>query len=567
MEKRLARSILQCKGTLMRTSSVLAALVFAAGLAVSSRAAAVEPWSDADPAGPPARLSLGSSTGFRGGVEYRANAVSIRPLDLNGTRDRNYSSIEHRLRLDGSIDYEDKIRVTTSVDVLDGVLWGDNGTLGSNPEPTSGAKVSTNNPNVATSCVTQRPGEPSTEPSSYHLGLCQGDAVFVRRLYGDVITPIGLFRIGRQAFTEGASIAVNDGDGRKNRFGFARRGNSADRILFATKPLEAFRPPGERDASETKGLFLILAYDRLVTGDPMKFSDDLHNYITAVRFLEPRHRLGSDAEIRLFHAYRWSSANDTAINAFGGRAMSTFGEVTAGVEATLVAGQTREISEAFRVITNDPAVSQTVTQVGARGVVRWDRPLFSAYLEADYASGDSDPQTRTPLTQFKFAEDSNVGLLMFKHVLAYQTARAAAAGVELLKGLDAPSYPLDAIATRGSFTNAFAIFPQLDFHPVPTVLLRGGVLMAWAPAKVVDPIASLQRRDGVRIEDDLVNFAGGKPGRYYGTELDGRVQWRFMDHFAADLEAAVLFPGSALEDANGDAVRSVLVQGRGTFFF
>ena len=40
-----------------------------------------------------------------------------------------------------------------------------------------------------------------------------------------------------------------------------------------------------------------------------------------------------------------------------------------------------------------------------------------------------------------------------------------------------------------------------------------------------------------------------------------------MDHFAADLEAAVLFPGSALEDVNGDAVRSVLVQGRGTFFF
>ncbi len=549
----------------MRAAS---SFVVALAAMLSARsAAAVEPWSDADPGGPPSRLSLGASTGFRGGVEYRANAVSIRPLDLSGTRDRNYANIEHRLRLDGAIDYEDKIRVVTSVDLLDGVLWGDNGTLGSTPEPTSGAKVSTNNPNVATACITQRPGEPSTDPGSYHFGLCQGDPVFVRRLYGDLVTPVGLFRIGRQAFTEGASIAVNDGDGRKNRFGFARRGNSVDRVLFATKPLEAFKAPLDRDASETKGLFLILAYDRLVTGDPMKFSDDLHNYITAVRILAPHHRLGSDAELRFFHAYRWSGANDTAINAFGGRAMSTFGEVTAGIEGTLVAGQTSEVSNAFRVITNDPAVSQAVTQFGARGVVRWDRPLFTAYFEMDYASGDSDPQTRTPLTQFRFAEDTNVGLLLFKHVLAYQTARAAAAGVELLKGLNAPTYPLDAIDTKGSFTNAFAIFPQFDYHPIPTVLLRGGVLMAWAPAKVVDPIASLQRRDGVRIEDDLVNFAGGKPGRYYGTELDGRVQWRFMDHFAADLEAAVLFPGSALEDANGDAVRSVLVQGRGTFFF
>ena len=548
-------------------SSVHAVLFFASASLMASRASAVEPWSDPDPPGPPERLSLGTSTGFRGAAEYRANALSIRPLDLNSTRDRNFSTIEHRLRLDGTIDYEDKVRLSASVDVMDGVIWGDNGTLGSQPEPTSGANVSTSNPNFATTCIARRGGDPATESSSYHFGLCPTDPVFVRRLYGDVVTPIGLFRIGRQAFTEGASLAVNDGDGRRNRWGFARRGNSADRVLFATKPLEAFKPPSERDKTETKGAFLILAYDRLVGDDPNRYKDDLHNYITAVRWMEPRHALGTDAEVRLFHAYRWSSNNDTGIHAVGGRVMSTFGEISAAVESTIVAGSTREISEAFRVITNDPAVAQTITQVGTRGVVRWDRPLFTAYLEADYASGDSDPQTRTPLTQFRFAEDTNVGLLMFKHVLAYQTARAAAAGVELLKNLGAPSYPLEAVATRGSFTNAFAIFPQFDVHPVPEVLIRGGVLMAWAPSKVVDPIVSLQRRDGVAIEDDLVNFVGGKPGRYYGTELDGRVQWKFMDHFAADLEAAILFPGSALQDANGDAARSVLVQGRGTFFF
>jgi hypothetical protein len=160
-----------------------------------------------------------------------------------------------------------------------------------------------------------------------------------------------------------------------------------------------------------------------------------------------------------------------------------------------------------------------------------------------------------------------VGLLLFEHVLAYQSARAAAAGVALLRDLGAPSYPLEQVATRGAFTNAAALFPQVDVHPVENLLVRAGALFAWAPARLVDPIASLQRRDGLRLDDDLVNFAGGKPGRYYGTELDLRVQYRMFDHFAADLETAVLFPGSALEDANGDAVRSFLVQGRGTFFF
>ena len=82
-----------------------------------------------------------------------------------------------------------------------------------------------------------------------------------------------------------------------------------------------------------------------------------------------------------------------------------------------------------------------------------------------------------------------------------------------------------------------------------------------------DPVASLQRRKGLSIDDDLVNFVGGKPGRYYGTEVDLRVQWRFLDHFALDLEGAVLFPGDALQDQDGYAARSTLVQGRTTFYF
>lgn len=91
--------------------------------------------------------------------------------------------------------------------------------------------------------------------------------------------------------------------------------------------------------------------------------------------------------------------------------------------------------------------------------------------------------------------------------------------------------------------------------------------MAWAESPVVDPVASLQARDGGEIRDDLVNYVGGKPGTFYGVELDGRAQWRFKNHFAFDLEGAILFPGDALADVDGLAVRSVLLQGRTTFFF
>jgi hypothetical protein len=537
-------------------------------LGLESSAGAVEPWSDPDPPGPPERIPLGPSAGFRGSAEYRANAVTIRPLDLASTRERHYGVIEHRLRLDAGLDYEDKVRLVTSVDVLDGVLWGDNGTRDDAVDATSGANISSVNPNTTAPCVSLRPGELATEASSYHYGLCSAEPLFVRRLYGDVLTPVGLLRIGRQPFTEGASITVNDGDGRKNRFGFARRGNSADRVLFATKPLEAFQPKAERDRSETRGVFLILAYDRLVTDSPHRLGDDLHGWITAVRWLEPTHPRGGDFEARLYHSYRWSKDNDTGVSAFGGRLMSKIGsDLHAGVEASFITGQTREVADAVRVITNDPSVKQDIRQLGARATIKWDRKFYSLYLEGDYASGDSDPSNRTPLTQFRFADDTNVGLLLFEHVLAYQSARAAAAGLAVLRNLGAPSYPIEQVATRGAFTNAAALFPQVDVRPVDDLLVRGGVLLAWAPARVIDPIASLQRRDGNRLDDDLVNFVGGKPGRYYGTEIDLRVQYRLFDHFAADLEGAVLFPGSALQDANGDAVRSWLTQARGTFFF
>ncbi|MEZ4295929.1 MAG: alginate export family protein, partial [Polyangiaceae bacterium] len=180
-----------------------------------------------------------------------------------------------------------------------------------------------------------------------------------------------------------------------------------------------------------------------------------------------------------------------------------------------------------------------------------------------------DPNVTTPLSQFVFAEDTNVGLLLFEHVLAFQTARASAAGVETLRRLGASSYPAEVINTRGAFTNAIALFPQVDVRPATGLQLRLGALFAWADSDVVDQVASLQARDGLEISDDTVNFVGAPAAgrRYYGTELDARLSYRLLDHVNFELEGAVLFPGDALQNAQNEAVNSVLIQGRTTAFF
>lgn len=556
--------------------AVAASLLFAAAPVAAQQE---EPWTDPDPPGPPERHALGEDFGFGVGAEYRAQGTYVNPISLNTINERRLGFIEHRLRLDASIDYDEKVRIVTSIDILDGVLWGDNGTVGTDPEPEAGTTVNARSPNEATPCIGYKGGENGDplKAESYGFVLCDSEIFKVRRLYGDVITPIGLLRVGRQPFTLGYSIQGATGDGRANRFGIARRGTYVDRIAFGTKPLEAFKAEGERDLSLDKGFFVTVLYDHLVSDDLRLVNDDERQVGGAVFYRAKEFPGGKDLEALAYYVHRWSDEHSTNVNIFGGRAISRFGPVFLGLEGAANIGSTREIAEAYKVINNDPVVDQTILQVGARAVARYDWPVvrageekkpgLSAYLEVDYASGDGDPQARTDLSQMVWAQDMNVGLLMFEHVFAFQTARAAAAATETLRRLGATSFPVDAIDTRGSFANAFAIFPQFDFRPHKDVLIRHGVLLAWAPSPVVDPVASLLGRDGVEIEDDLVNFAGGKPGQFYGAEIDLRAQWRFLDHFALDLEGALLFPGDALQDENGDAVRSGLLQGRTTFFF
>ena len=523
----------------------------------------VEPWSDADPPSPRVRHPMGDF-GVRAAIEYRAQLLHINNLSPTTETARNLEWLEHRLRADAALDYRDKVKVVFSADALDGTLWGDNGSLFGGPTPNSGANISARAPNSAAPCVTYAAGDPLAA-SSYTYGLCASNAVNVRHAYGEVALPVGVLRVGRMNVNEGVGVQAADSDGRPNRFGISRAGSSVDRVLFATKPLEGFKSAAARDTSAERGVFLGILYDRLVTDSPQAFGDDVQQAAASVRLLAPKHALGSDLHANVFVVHRWSQGSQ--INGVGTRVYSTFGPFRAGFDAAFNTGTTREISQAYQKITNDPPADQSILQGGFRGVFRYDRKLFSLYLESDYASGSDDPRSRATLSQFLWAEDANVGLLLFKHVMAFQTARAAAAGTELLHRLGASQFPTTSIDTKGALTNAFTIFPQADFRPHKDILFRAGVLFAWTAVPLIDPIASLQARSSVDFHDDLVNFAGGKPGGYYGTELDGRFQWRFQDHFIFDAEAAVLFPGSALLNRDGYAVRSYLGQARTTFFF
>lgn len=286
-------------------------------------------------------------------------------------------------------------------------------------------------------------GGDELNPDSYGYVLVPSDPVKVRRAYGELATPIGFFRIGRQPSAEGTSLLVADGDGRPNRFGYSNAGDTADRILFATKPLEALKPEAERDRSADRGMVVAAFYDRTASEQIRLFGDDLQSAGTMVRYKRPDPKHQSNLELMGIYAHRWEQDFSTSINIFTARAIARIQKLSVGAEGVTILGRTREVSDALSLINNDPIVRQKVQQFGARAVARWDEPTWTAYLEFDFASGDRNPNPGTDLTQLYFAEDNNVGLLMFERILAFESARSSAAGVELLKRIGAKTYPAE----------------------------------------------------------------------------------------------------------------------------
>ena len=108
---------------------------------------------------------------------------------------------------------------------------------------------------------------------------------------------------------------------------------------------------------------------------------------------------------------------------------------------------------------------------------------------------------------------------------------------------------------------------QIVFTPLDWVSLRAGVMIAFAQTKVVDPIGSILGSDGLELEDDMINFNGGPPGTYWGTELDAGITIEPVDGFLFDLETAYLWPGEALQDEHGHAVNSFFLTGRFTYYY
>jgi hypothetical protein len=394
-----------------------------------------------------------------------------------------------------------------------------------------------------------------------------------RWLYLEWLTPIGLVRAGQIPNHWGMGLVANDGD-HPPLFGDYRYGSIGDGIVFGTKPLGKDGP------------LTVALGGQYVFKDPLVdlARGDRATQVLLAAFLER-----GPNQIGIYGAYRHQWNDRTSDNArftysdqidvgvvdvagkFAARVPGVDAWVVGAAEAATIFGTTNEIRTLTQALSGEKTTLRSYGGAAQIGVVHVGHDPASveaaregsppvdwgdivAQLEVGYASGDADPYGDTQ-KRFTFDPNHKVGLLLFDEVMRWQTARAASAAQDPnLTNAARPTPGVNLIPSNGGVFGAQYLYPTAIVRPRPWFDLKAGVVIAQASTDVVDPYRTA-------TSGSSQNYNGGNPARHdLGVELDGGFEVRIPTEYGVKLalgaQAGVLFPGGALEDANGNAMRA-----------
>lgn len=358
----------------------------------------------------------------------------------------------------------------------------------------------------------------------------------VRKLYLEYAWKTGAFRVGQQTSQWGLGLLAHDGsrDAEPGHFGQSFFGTLTYRALLLAHPFQT----GPWRAVETA-----VAADLVVRDGQAEFvnGDRAFQAVLAVRYApDPAHWVGVYGVYRNQRNQRVTDgahATDAFVLDVAGRWEFLRREDRAfkvGFEFVGVGGSTTEGRTAN-------AATLALSQFGFAATATYRVREFSVLLDTGYASGDRNSNDGR-LESFRFDRDYKVGLVLFEQVLGYQSARGAARVADPALG-GTPPEATSHLATGGAVSQAWYLFPKVNFAVAEWFDVYGGPLFAFSTAPLNDPYESLLAGGAAR------NSLGGAPGSFLGTELDLGAQARF--HPAPEVlisvtaEAGVLLPGDA----------------------
>lgn len=201
---------------------------------------------------------------------YRVRPELLNKLDLNREADpgnnflfprvgnhRTAAGANMRLRLNPTLNVSEEVRIKMQVDALDNLV------MGATPDY---AFALSNRYDFSVLSMTQVPPR-----SAINSAI---DSIMVKRLYGEVSTPVGILRFGRMGSHWGLGMLYNDG----NCFD-CDYGDTVDRIQFVAEPV-----PGWYIAPMVDFNIEGLTSKRASQGQPFDLTnaDDAHSFILAI---------------------------------------------------------------------------------------------------------------------------------------------------------------------------------------------------------------------------------------------------------------------------------------------
>ncbi len=178
--------------------------------------------------------------------------------------ERTNAGINMRFRFEPTINVSEEVRIRTQVDVLDNLVWG-----GTPDYAYSRSGPGFWNDRYDLSVFSQSQVPPRSGINSLN------DAVALKRVWGEVSTPVGILRFGRMGSHWGLGMMHNDGNGLDNDWG-----DTVDRVMFTAEPLAGFYVTPMIDVN-VSGLTSLRLPEG---GQPFNLSnsDDANSFILAV---------------------------------------------------------------------------------------------------------------------------------------------------------------------------------------------------------------------------------------------------------------------------------------------
>jgi uncharacterized protein (TIGR04551 family) len=159
------------------------------------------------------------------GRDASQRGQTLWPRSPNSGADRTQTGVNTRFRFEPTINVSEEVRIRTQIDALDNIVWG------STPDYAFSRNGGFNywNDRNEFSVFSNSQVAPRSGINSLN------DSITMKRVWGEVSTPVGILRFGRMGSHWGLGMMHNDGNLIDNDWG-----DTVDRVSFTAEPLAGF---------------------------------------------------------------------------------------------------------------------------------------------------------------------------------------------------------------------------------------------------------------------------------------------------------------------------------------